>query len=218
MGGSLTTWSTYRASIGDRSALFAAIAEHWPVERALYAGSYVDLSPSTAIRDVTYVDTDARARRFFGADDVVADELAGRTTYDEQPVVRFLAMDYGEPLPVDDESMDLVISLYSGLAWRHTSRYLRAGGLLLANNSHGDASMAALDHTLTLEAAVISRDETYRLSTTGLDTWLVPKRPESLTVEAVERTGRGAAFTRSCFAYVFRCAPRERLRSVGAWL
>ncbi len=55
------TWTKYRESIGDRTSLFTALVETWPVERALYLGSYVDLSPSTAIGSVTYVDTDARA-------------------------------------------------------------------------------------------------------------------------------------------------------------
>ena len=57
------SWAQYRDSIGDRSGLFAALADTWPIERALYPGSYVDLSPSTAIASVTYVDTDARAAR-----------------------------------------------------------------------------------------------------------------------------------------------------------
>lgn len=56
----LVTWSQYRESIGDRSDLLGPLADALPVERALYPGSYVDLSPSTAIRSVTYVDTDAR--------------------------------------------------------------------------------------------------------------------------------------------------------------
>ena len=55
----LMTWSQYRETIGDRSGLSAGLADRYPVERALYPGSYVDLSPSTAFRSVTYVDTDA---------------------------------------------------------------------------------------------------------------------------------------------------------------
>ena len=67
----LATWSQYRGSIGDRSGLFAALADSVPIQRALYPGSYVDLSPSTSIRSVAYVDTDARAARFFADADLV---------------------------------------------------------------------------------------------------------------------------------------------------
>lgn len=47
------TRSQYRTSIGDRSGMFAALADHYPIDRVLYPGSYVDLSPSTAFRSVT---------------------------------------------------------------------------------------------------------------------------------------------------------------------
>ena len=98
----LVTWSQYRESIGDRSGLFAALAHLVPVEQALYPGSYVDLSPSTAFRSVTYVDTDARAARFFSDADAVRAELAGRTRPGAGIEVRFLAADYTGPLDVPE--------------------------------------------------------------------------------------------------------------------
>jgi hypothetical protein len=45
----LVTWSQYRESIGDRSGLFSALADAWPIERALYPGSYVDLRLEAAV-------------------------------------------------------------------------------------------------------------------------------------------------------------------------
>ena len=60
-----SSWVSYQESIGDRSGLFAALASEWSPQRALYAGSYLDLAPSTAIPHVTYLDTDRRAARFF---------------------------------------------------------------------------------------------------------------------------------------------------------
>ena len=38
--------------------MFRALAQAWAPRQALYPGSYVDLSPSTAVPAVTYVDTD----------------------------------------------------------------------------------------------------------------------------------------------------------------
>jgi len=144
----LATWSQYRESIGDRSGLFAALAEVWPMERALYPGSYVDLSPSTAVPSVVYVDTDPRAGRFFADPDLVAGELAGRTRPGAGREVRFIGADYTDPLDLAEGSVDLLISLFAGPVWQHCGRYLRPGGWLLANTSHGDASLAALDSTL----------------------------------------------------------------------
>ena len=87
------TWSQYRESIGDRSGLFGALADAWPIDSALYPGSYVDLSPSSAIRSVTYIDGDARAARFFADRDLVRAQLAGRTRPGADVDVRFLAAD-----------------------------------------------------------------------------------------------------------------------------
>lgn len=198
------TWSQYRESIGDRSELFAALVDWLPVERALYPGSYVDLSPSTALRSVTYVDTDARAARFFADADLVEAELAGRTRPGAGQDVRFVAADYTQPLDVADGSVDLLVSLFAGPVSDHTRRYLRPGGWLLANSSHGDASLAALDPMLHLVAVAHHREGHYRLTTDRLEEYLVPRRPESANADRIRSSGRGIAYTRTAFAYLFQ--------------
>ncbi|MCB0912846.1 MAG: class I SAM-dependent methyltransferase [Propionibacteriaceae bacterium] len=197
------TWTQYRESIGDRSGLFGAIADTWPIRRALYPGSYVDLSPSTAIPSVTYVDTDVRAARYFADPARARAELAGRTPPSAGTRVDFLAADYTRPLDVPDASMDLVISLFAGPVWDHCRRYLRPGGWLLANASHGDASLAALDPTLRLVAVAHHRDDRYRVITNRLTDYLIPKRPETADPDRIRRSGRGIAYTRPAFAYLF---------------
>lgn len=198
------SWTTYRDSIGDRSPMFTAIYEIWRPRTALYAGSYVDLSPSTAIESVTYVDTDRRAARFFEDEDLVARELSGRALVPGSGAVRFLAADYTHPLPLEPHSVGLLISLYAGPVWDSCCNYLVGGGLLLANTSHGDASIAALDPALRLVGAVHHRDGRYRVATDNLDTYLIPKRPESADADAIRSAGKGIAYTRSAFAYVFQ--------------
>ncbi len=163
-GRAAPSWSTYRRSIGDRSGLFAAVARTWAPARALYPGSYLDLSPSTAIGSVTYVDTDRRAARFFADRELVSAELrAAAPLAGAGREVVFLPADYTAPLAVPAASVDLLISLFAGPVWEHCRGHLRPGGLLLANTSHGDASLAALDPALQLVAAVQVRDGTHRL-------------------------------------------------------
>ncbi|MBD8870063.1 methyltransferase domain-containing protein [Nocardioides donggukensis] len=199
------TWSTYQRSIGDRSGLFAALARGWSPERALYPGSYLDLSPSTAIPSVTYVDTDRRAARFLTDRDAVRAELEGRALPGAGLEVEFLHADYTHELELSPSSFDLLISLYAGPVWEHCGRYLRPGGLLLANTSHGDASLAALDPRLELVAVVQHRAGRYRLDDEDLGGHLVPKRPEAADPETIRRSGRGIAYTRTAFGYLFRC-------------
>ncbi len=201
----MVTWRQYQQSIGDRSSLFGALTDRWPtIRRALYVGSYVDLSPSTAIESVTYVDTDVRASRFFADPDLVRTELEGRTKEGAGVDVTFHAADYTQPLPVPDGSIDLLISLFTGPAWEHSRRYLRAGGWLLANTSHGDASLAALDPGLRLVGVARQDDDLYSVDTDGLGEYLVPKRPVSADADTIRRSGRGIPYTRAAFAYVFR--------------
>ncbi len=198
------SWATYRDSIGDRSGLFEALAETWPLQRGLYPGSYLDLSPSTAIASVTYVDTDRRAARHLSDAALVAADLEGRTRPGAGTEVRFLEADYTSPLALPDAAFDLLISLYAGLVWDACQQHLKPDGLFLANTSHGDASLAALDPRLQLVAAVHHRDQQYRLGFEDLGGYLVPKKPEAADPALIRRNGRGIAYTRTAFAYVFR--------------
>lgn len=198
------SWATYRQSIGDRSGLFAAVEHRWAPTRALYPGSYLDLSPSTAVASVTYVDTDRRAARYFADETLVAAELAGRTRDGAGTQVRFLQADYRTALPLPAAGFDLLISLYAGPVWDHCGQHLAPGGLLLANTSHGDASIAAVDPGLHLVAVVQHRADGYHLDTGSLETYLQPKDPAAADPEDVRRRGRGVRYTRTAFAYLFR--------------
>lgn len=196
------TWETYRDSIGDRSGLFTALQAEWAVSTALYPGSYLDLSPSVAIQHVTYVDLDRRAERFFADRELVEHQLhdAGVTGRS----VEFIRADYAQDLPLERGSFDLLISMYAGPLWEHCARYVKSAGLLLANNSHGDASVAALDSRLELIAAVHVAGTTFRLDTEGLDQYLIPKKLEHADADRIRSRGRGMAFTKPAFAYIFR--------------
>lgn len=203
----IPTWTTYQQSIGDRSTLFSELGTRWPVQRALYPGSYLDLSPSTAIASVTYVDTDRRAAKFFGDPDLIRSELADRTTspaVDGINEVSFLSADYTSDLPLEDGSVDLLISLYAGPIWDHCRRYLRPGGLLLANTSHGDGSIAALDPDLTLIAVVHHVNGEYRIDEQGIEEYLIPKSPAAADPDKIRASHRGIAYTRTAFAYIFQ--------------
>ncbi|MCZ4077768.1 hypothetical protein O1W68_07435 [Rhodococcus sp. H36-A4] len=200
----IPTWTTYQQSIGDRSDLFSTIRERWPIERALYPGSYLDLSPSTAISSVTYLDTDRRAAKFFAEPDLIRRDLNNKTTPAGINEVAFLSADYTSALPLEDDSFDLLISLYAGPVWDHCRKYLRPGGLLLANSSHGDASIAALDPDLTPIAAVHHRDSEYRIDEQDISEYLIPKSPAAADAQKIRDNGRGIVYTRTAFAYIFQ--------------
>ena len=197
------SWLTYRESIGDRSGMYRALVEHWAPASALNVGSYLDLSPSTCIPAVTYVDTDRRAAKYFADSGRVRADLDGATLPGAATEITFLDADFLKPLAVADASFDLLIALFTGPAWDSCARYLAPGGLFLANSSHGDASLAALDSRLTLVGAIHHRDGRYRIDRDDLDRYVIPKKPEHADAGLIRASGRGIAYTKTAFAYLF---------------
>jgi len=111
-----------------------------------------------AFDDVTYVDSNARAKRFFDDVDGVAEILGGPR---RQATLSFIHADYESKLGLDDATFDLLISLYAGFVSEHCGRYLKVGGTFLVNPSHGDAAMASIDERFRLVAAVAHRSGSY---------------------------------------------------------
>ena len=194
-------WEKQDQHKGDRWRLFQAVSAALPVRRVLYAGSYVDVAPSFVYDDVTYVDMDKRAAAFFadteGVRQIIGDHggnVGGRFV--------FAHGDY-RSLDFEPNSFDLLISLYAGFISEPCGRFLRIGGHLLVNSSHGDAALAALDPRFKLNAVVTAANGRYRVTDQNLDSYMVPKKQQTITRESLMKSGRGIAYTKSPFAYVF---------------
>ncbi len=196
-------WDKQERLVGDRTGLFAAVADAVEVDAVLYPGSYVDIAPSFVWPSVTYADIDRRADQFFADEAGVAELLVERGADPELHAVRFVSASYTRDLDLTSGSFDLLISLYAGFVSEHCTRYLRHGGFLLVNASHGDAAMASLNAQYRLHGVVLSRSGRYSVRTSGLDAYLVPKRDIRVTIELLHETGRGVAYTKSPFAYLF---------------
>lgn len=197
-------WEKQYGSVGDRRGLFTAVANACELESVLYPGSYVDITPSFVWPSVTYVDVDRRADQLFSDEAGVQELLVENGVEPGRHAVWFIHSDYSADLPIDGESVDLLVSLYAGFVSEHCTRYVRRGGFLLVNSSHGDAAMASLDTRYRLYGAVVSKADTYRINTSDLDTYLVTKRDVEITVESLHESGRGVAYTKSPFAYLFQ--------------
>lgn len=200
-------WAEQDRDRGDRWRLFRTVAAAFPAGRVLYPGSYVDIAPSFVFRDVTYVDTDDRAGRFFDDTEGVSEIVAAHDGAPTNPGITFLHGDYTTDLGLPIEGFDLLVSLYAGFVSEACTGYLRVGGVLLANPSHGDVAMASIDPRYELVGVVKARSGQYRISTARLDDHLVPKKPVDVTPELLHARRRGIAYTTAPFAYVF-----ERVR------
>ena len=197
-------WEKQRTAVGDRVPLFSAVADAAPkVATVLYPGSYVDLTPSLVWNSVTYLDNDRRADRFFNDRAGIEQLLTEHDVDAGKHQFQFIHGDYTDVHELQDESFDLLISLYAGVISKHCTRFLRIGGCLLVNPSHGDVAMASINAKYRLRAVVIETDASFSVSEVELDRYLVPKRDVEVTAELIEETGRGITYTTAPFAYLF---------------
>lgn len=187
----------------ERLDLFQLLAEKYDIKNAIYPGSFVHITPSFVYPTTTYVDTDKRAKTFF--DDLrVRDIVAKRKNYPEEAEITFYSQDYRTEISEIAERFDLLISQYAGFVSQHCKRYLRMGGVLLVNNSHGDASMAFIDEAYELLAVVMGKNGKYRLTEENLDSYFVPKQSIEITKECLEKTQRGVGYRKSGSMYLFK--------------
>ena len=196
-------WAKQDRHVGDRWRLFKAIQTHLKPTDVLYPGSYVDVAPSFVFPAVTYVDVDKRARQFFDDPEGVTEIIRSHEGSPPEPSFQFIHGDYSEPLDLAEESFDLLVSLYAGFISAECTKHLRLGGTLVVNSSHGDAAMASIDPRYELSAVVISNSGNYRIDSSDLDRFLVPKKPTEITSATLRESGRGVGYTNPTFAYLF---------------
>lgn len=192
----------------ERAQLFDLIVEQFGVRSGIYPGCFVHVTPSFFIPRMVYVDTEKRAERFFAQGEALA-LVNERKSYRDEPEITFHRQDYTQPLPIPEETVDLLISQYAGFVSERCKRYLRRGGILLANNSHGDAGLAACDPDFALIAVVQRRGESFRMVTSSLSDYFVPKSAQVPHGEAelrayIKQLGRGVGYTKTAAAYLFR--------------
>lgn len=196
-------WTNQNQHPGDRHHLFDTVAQCVSPAAVLYPGSFVDIAASFVFPNVVYVDSDRRAATFFsditGVDELIQKYGRGSRTAQWD----FQSADYTTDIGVEDESVDLLISLYAGFISKECTRYLKQGGHLLVNSSHGDAALASLDDRYRLAAAVGKHSNGYRTDATDLDTYLIPKTGHAPSRNAVLASGRGIAYTKPSAAYLF---------------
>jgi len=115
----------------------------------------------------------------------------------------FVAGDYTTDLGLGSQDHDLLISLYAGFVSEHCTDFLRVGGSLPVNPCHGDAAMASIDDRYALAGVITSQAGQYTVRTHDLESYLTPKKLVTVTRDRLHQTGRGIAYTKSPFAYIF---------------
>ena len=127
-----------------------------------------------------------------------------RKEYHAEPNITFFGVDYRKSRAELVDRFDLLISQYAGFISEACKAYLKVGGVLLVNNSHGDAGLAAVDADYELVAAVQRNRGDYRISYAALDHYFISKGSDEITKAYLYKLGRGVGYTKTAPLYIFR--------------
>jgi hypothetical protein len=164
----------------ERRAFFKTLSKNIDCAAVLYPGSSNHITPSFYFPHVVYVDKNDDARQFFSNPSSVKQFIDRKKVYRRSSYIRFIPMDFCSPLPVEERSYDLLISLYAGGISRACKKYLKSGGILLTNNHHDDAGEAAMDDDFELTAALNVKGKKVKIVEHDLERYFVPRDKKSL--------------------------------------
>lgn len=187
----------------ERSELFKILSDKFNIKRGLYPGSFVHITPSFFISQMVYVDIDKRCNNFF-SDKLTLDYIIRKKIYNEFPEIRFHFTDFTNKINEKIESFDLLISLYSGLISKHCKKYLKKSGILIVNNSHGDATLAFLDKSFKMIGVTKRYGNHFKISERCLSTYFKTKSGKPIDMEKIKKNMRGPGFTKIAYAYIFK--------------
>ncbi len=192
-------YENYANKIGDRRDLYRSVMKRYSVKAALYPGSHIDIAPSLVIEDVTYVDKFKGASKFFKQIEVIQSYIETNKEYIESPKIKYIDIDYSK-LTLNYK-VDLIISQYAGFVGQETKKYLKDGGILLCNDSHGDATLAYTDDEYEF-IGVAEPDG--NIKTVDLDAYFKFAKNKSIDVNKVRETMKGPKYKKTVANYLFK--------------
>ena len=187
-----------------RRGFFDVLAGWRQPERVLYPGSFIHVTASLVFPSVVYVDNHRNAKRFFSEMDDVVSFVDRHKVYSETPEIVFHGSSYEAGIPEPDGSFDLLISLYAGFISKPCKCYLRLGGILAVNNSHGDAGLASIDPDYEFVGVIQGRGDRLRVVEENLDAYFKPKKATKVTEELLRKLNRGIGYTKTAPGYLFK--------------
>jgi inorganic pyrophosphatase len=199
MNDCIDEYREYVGKTGSRLRLYRMIAQSYDIKSALYPGSHIDIDPSLVIENVTYVDNFKGAIKFFKKIEIIDEFLQANKEYPQECHFNFIPEDYNSKLDIDP--VDLIISQYAGFVGQATKNYLKVGGILLCNDSHGDATLAKFDDDYKLIGTV---DSSNKISSTELDKYFILPKNKEIDLNAVMSKMKGLKYTLKPSNYIFK--------------
>ncbi len=187
----------------ERKVLFEKLKDTYKPQKGIYPGSFVHISPSFYIQEMLYIDSDKRITKFF-EDEKVLKYINLNKTYEEKPKIKSLQADFSINLPIDENYFDIMFSFFAGFISQSCKKYLKNNGILVCNNSHGDASIAYTDKEYELVAVIKRNGNNFSINDKDLDEYFIKKDGTSIDTDKVLSKMIGENFTKKGYAYVFK--------------
>ena len=195
----LKEYQEYRDKIGNRLELYRVVSRKFEISSALYPGCHIDFSPTLVIPKVIYVDNFKGTINFFKHLDQIKTYIDEHKEFKEDFELLFFGQDYTQEIVV--EPVDLIISQYAGFVGQATKKYLKVGGILLCNDSHGDATLAKFDEDFRLIGTI---DKNYVINHSNLDDYFVKSKGKLVDLMVVKTKMKGPSYSKSTENYLFQ--------------
>ncbi len=195
----IETYQTYAKKIGDRKALYWAVTHAFDIHSALYPGCHIDIAPSLVIPTVTYVDNFTGAVTFFSDMPSIKEYIQENKEYPDACEVHFIGQDYNQA--IETGQVDLLISQYAGFVGQATKAHLHVGGILLCNDSHGDATLAHFDEDYEFIGIV---DKNNVIQTDDLESYFIVPKNKTASIQYVLQEMKGLQYSVVAENYLFR--------------
>jgi hypothetical protein len=189
----------YSNKIGNRLSLYKKVIKKYEINSILYPGSHIDIGPSLIIPRVTYVDNFKGAVKFFKKIDEIKTYIDLNKEYLEPSEIVFINQDYNNKIEID--KVDMIISQYAGFVGQATKQNLKKGGILLCNDSHGDATLSYNDSDFKLIAVINSNN---KIIEKNFEQYFKLSKDKLIDFEKVKKTMKGPKYLVSSENYIFR--------------
>lgn len=187
----------------ERRGLFRLLSEEYDLSSGMYPGSFVHITPAFYIPEMVFIDNDRRIDRFF-KDERTAAYIEEHKTYADPSRIHWQQTDYSMVTGLQEDHYDILFSFYAGFISQSCKRFLRRHGILLANNSHGDASLAIADPDYEPVGVVLRRGDDFRIKTHTLEPYITKQDSSAIDTERVRERMIGERFSAKAYAYLFR--------------
>lgn len=187
----------------ERKDMFEKIYKLYTPQKGIYPGSFVHITPSFYIQNMTYIDSDKRINKFFGNEDLIS-YIEKNKSYSTETIIQYHQSDFNSKNQINEKDFDIMFSFYAGFISRSCKKYLKEGGILVCNNSHGDSSLAAIDNDYTLVGVIKRNRDNFKISQDNLSEYFIKKDGTEIDKEKVLKSMIGENFTKKAYCYIFR--------------